>query len=108
MANRRIETDLKRRRQSMAFPSQNPRPFTRASIEALNPNQIGVYGIYHQYKWVYVGKGDIRTRLLAHMNDPKITKHGPTHYVTWVTTNGDTVEIQLINELQPVANERRG
>jgi hypothetical protein len=61
----------------MAFPSQNPRPFTRASIEALNPNQIGVYGIYHQYKWVYVGKGDIRTRLLAHMNDPKIQSTAP-------------------------------
>jgi hypothetical protein len=92
----------------MPFPTQTGRPFGRASIEALNPNQIGVYGLYRQYQWIYVGKGDIRTRLLAHINDPGITSYGPTHYVTWVTTNGDVLEKQLIDELQPVANQRRG
>lgn len=92
----------------MPFPTQTGRAFTRPSVEALSPNQTGVYGIYNQYRWVYVGKGDIRARLLAHLSDPKILKHNPTHYVTWVTTSSDTIEVQLIVELRPVANERVG
>ena len=53
----------------IAFPQQTPRPFTRAGIEALAPNQMGCYGIYRQGQCVYVGRGDIRTRLLASADD---------------------------------------
>ena len=49
----------------MPFPQQTPQPFTRPGVEWLAPNQSGVYGIYGNGKWIYVGKADdLRARLL--------------------------------------------
>jgi hypothetical protein len=94
----------------MPFPQQSPTAFTRRDIEAINPNQFGVYGLFRQGYWVYVGKGDIRQRLLAHLNGDNfcITTQAPTHFVTEVTTNMDERERQLISELQPYCNQRVG
>ena len=94
----------------MAFPQQTPRVFTQVIIEELNPNQTGVYGIYRDGAWIYVGRGDIRARLLAHLNgdNPRITKEKPTAYVTEVTPNDETREKALIVELDPIANRKVG
>lgn len=94
----------------MPFPQQNPRPYNRANIEALNPNQIGCYGLYRTGRWIYVGKGDIRQRLLDHLNgdNPCITREGPTHWVDVVTRDYDNVEKQLIVELSPSCNKKVG
>ena len=48
--------------------ADNPREFTKANVESLNPNQMGCYGLYKSTGWVYVGKGDIRARLLSYLN----------------------------------------
>lgn len=94
----------------MAFPLQAPRNFTKAGVEALDPNQHGVYGIYHAKAWVYVGRGDIRTRLLSHVggDNPRIIKENPTHFVAEVTKNEEVREKQLIVELNPIANQKVG
>jgi hypothetical protein len=94
----------------MPFPAQTPRLFTKAAIEVLNPNQNGVYGLFRQDHWIYVGRGDIRDRLLSHVarNNPAITAQRPTHFVTMVTTNDVVAERQLIVELQPLANQKVG
>jgi hypothetical protein len=94
----------------MPFPPQTPRLFTKAAIENLNPNQNGVYGIYRQDCWIYVGRGDIRARLLSHVsgNNPAITAQRPTHFFAIVTANDVVVERQLIVELNPVANQKVG
>jgi len=36
----------------MPFPKQDPRPFTKAGIEILSPNQMGVYGIFRSDVWI--------------------------------------------------------
>jgi hypothetical protein len=94
----------------MAFPPQTPRLFTKAAIEVLNPNQNGVYGIFREGCWIYVGRGDIRARLLSHVagNNPAITAQRPTHFVASVTQNDVALERQLILELEPVANQKVG
>jgi len=94
----------------MAFPPQTPRLFTKAAIEVLNPNQNGVYGIFREGCWIYVGRGDIRARLLSHVagNNPAITAQRPTHFVAAVTQNDVALERQLILELKPVANQKVG
>jgi excinuclease UvrABC nuclease subunit len=95
----------------MPFPQQQPRLFTRASVESLNPNQIGVYGIFRQGTWLYVGKGDIRQRLLNHLNgdNPSIIREQPTHWVDEVTIGDPSLrEKQLIAEFQPICNQRLG
>ena len=96
----------------MPFPKQDPRPFTKAGIEWLGPNQNGCYGIFRSGQWIYVGKGDLRTRLLAHLNgnggSPCILKQAPTHYMTVLSTDMDNLEKQLILELSPVCNQKVG
>jgi hypothetical protein len=79
-------------------------------IETLNPNQLGVYGLFKQGQWIYIGKGDIRQRLLDHLNgdNPCITRQAPTHFVAEVTPSMDERERQLISEFQPTCNQRIG
>ena len=95
----------------MPFTAQTPRPYNKADVESLTPNQNGVYGIFKGNICIYVGKGDIRQRLLAHLNNdnPCITKQQPT---TWVgeKLNGDPSarEKELILELNPVCNQKVG
>ena len=92
----------------MPFPQQNQRPFRRESIESLTPNQHGVYGILNSREWVYIGRGDIRERLLAHLTgtggQPALLSRRPTRYVTEVTANDAEREKELIAELDPVCN----
>ena len=90
----------------MPFPSQSEgKTFTRVNIEALNPNEMGVYGLYNSSRWVYVGSGEIRQRLLDHLtNNPCITSARPTHWVDEATDNYIGRAKQLIRELSPLCN----
>lgn len=95
----------------MPFPKQTPRGFTRANVLAINPNQIGVYGLFREGAWIYIGKGDIRQRLLDHLNgdNPAITRGRPTHWVDEVTTGDPSIrEKTLIAECTPLCNQRVG
>lgn len=95
----------------MPFPPQTPIPFTRAGVEALKPRQIGCYGLFLDDRCIYVGKGDLRARLLGHLNgdNPCITRHAPTHFMGLMTPEQDLSEMyveeqRLIEELAPVCN----
>ncbi len=94
----------------MPFLAQTPGDFTRAGILRLSGHQMGVYGLYRTGVWIYVGKGDIRERLLAHLggDNPEITTAGPTNWVAEVTPNMDQRERELIAELGPVCNHQIG
>ena len=64
----------------MPFPQQRPLSFTRFTVESLHPvGSLGCYGLFRKDIWVYVGKGDIRARLLDHLNNdnPCITSQAP-------------------------------
>lgn len=92
----------------MPFPQQKGNPFTRDSVEKLSPNQTGVYGLYSDEKWIYIGSGNIRERLLAHLegNNLCIAANGPTHWVAEITPDTVNREKQLIMEHRPICNQR--
>ena len=95
----------------MPFVQQTPRQYTKADVELLKENQIGVYGIFKQGTWIYVGKGDIRKRLLDHLNgdNPCIVIQTPTHYVAeQLNSDPSNREKELILELKPVCNQKVG
>lgn len=96
----------------MPFPIQTPREFNRQNIEAIKLNQNGVYGIFRQGVWIYIGKGDIRTRLLAHLSggNPLILQAKPTHYVDELCIDPvmSAREKQLIIECNPICNQKVG
>jgi hypothetical protein len=94
----------------MPFPHQDARPFTRPGIEWLAPDQIGVYGIFREDACIYIGRGDLRGRLLAHLNgdNPRITRERPTYYLTAVTNDEVNKEKAFIIEFDPIANRKIG
>lgn len=94
----------------MPFNSNKVRNFTRANVEALNPNQIGVYGLFKGTSWVYIGRGDIRQRLLDHLNGDNscITREAPTDWIDEVTSKDEQRERELIAEYNPICNRRVG
>lgn len=84
------------------------KPYTRERIEALNPNQDGVYGIFLSTDAVYIGSGDIRDRLLTHYNgdNPCITRNKPNQWTAEVMEGDPTArEGQLIREYDPICNK---
>jgi len=95
----------------MPFIRQIPRAFTQDEIESLNPNQSGIYGLFKPGTWIYVGKGDIKQRLLAHFNgdNPCITRLKPTHWVAEVINGDPSIrEKQLTSELPLACNKKIG
>jgi hypothetical protein len=95
----------------MPFPQQTARPFTRNAIEAITPGQMGCYGLFvNGGPWVYIGKGDIRRRLLDHLNgdNPCITRNRPTHFCDAVTADLDEEEKRLILEYPSTCNKKVG
>jgi hypothetical protein len=94
----------------MGFPAQTPVSFSRPGIESLKEGQIGCYGLYRPNNWVYIGRGDIRARLLAHLNgdNPCITRQAPTYFVIEITRAAEERERQLIRQLRPRCNGRLG
>jgi hypothetical protein len=94
----------------MLFPIPNRRAYTRTSIEALPPGKMGCYGLYTRSAWVYIGKGDIRVRLVDHLNgdNPCITKASPTSFSFIVTRNYDAEEVRLQSAVSTLCNKRVG
>ena len=96
----------------MPFIQQTPRIFTKRNIEAVDPNQVGVYGIFRNDLWIYIGKGDIKERLLAHLggDNPCILKSNPTHWVGEIRSDPEMSirEKQLIVEFRPSCNQKIG
>ncbi len=95
----------------MPFIKQDPHPFTRKGIEVLDPGQIGVYGIMdHSGSMLYVGKGDIRERLLEDVwNNRCVKTMGAALYVADVLhTDPDELAKELIREYDPPCNHKVG
>ena len=92
----------------MPFPPQIPRELTRENIEAVPPGTIGCYGLVREDACIYIGKGDIRARLLAHLEGDNfcITLHRPTHWVDVIDVDIDLEELELVRELRPRCNQR--
>lgn len=92
----------------MPFPHQGSRPFNRRGIGVLRRGQNGLYGIFNAIGCIYVGRGNIREQLLAHLtgigDNACILRNRPTHYVVELTSNGAARQRQLIAEFDPVCN----
>jgi hypothetical protein len=87
------------------------RPYTKVNIESLKDGQNGVYGIFKGTACIYVGKGDFRTRLLAHINGDNscIQNSSPNSWTAEVITGDPSNrEKELILEYRPTCNQRLG
>jgi len=92
----------------MSFDNDKAWSFNREAIESFNIGQTGVYAIYNARKWIYIGRGDIRQRLLDHLDGdiPSISTNSPTHFRAEVTDDSIKREQQLLREYMPACNQR--
>lgn len=94
----------------MPFDNDKPWAFDRQAVESFQAGQTGVYAIYNARTWIYIGRGDIRQRLLGHLDGdmPVIDTHAPTHFRAEVTGDSIKREQQLLREYAPACNPRIG
>ncbi len=92
----------------MEFPAVTPHAFRRTTIEAYAPDLDGIYGLLKNGSFVYIGKGRIRQKLLAHNagDNRCIILQTPTHFVYSMppTSQIDQVEKELIEHYDPPCN----
>jgi hypothetical protein len=84
------------------------RAFTAANVEALPAGRVGCYALYAGEECIFVGGGDIRARLLAHLQGDNfcIMIHRPTHWVHLITPYVDAEGLRLVVALKPRCNHR--
>lgn len=89
---------------SVTFPPQKPQPFARDAVAALRVGILGCYGLFCHDRWVYIGQGDIRARLLAHLDGerPWLAADQPTHWVALETADYEAVARDLVIACGPV------
>lgn len=97
----------------MIGSGQSGYTFDSGSITSFAPAQSGVYAIYNQQSWIYVGEGqDIKARLLAHFRGDNacITRWAPTAFQFEAVGADQRVARQdaLILALKPACNQRLG
>ena len=93
----------------MPFAAQDPKEYKRSGVMPLQDGDMGVYGLYNADQWVYVGSGNIRGRLIGHLNRDNncIGFQNPTQFVFEITNEYEAREIALRAELSPHCNPQQ-
>ncbi len=98
----------------MAFVPNDFHHFTRPAVINDAPNVSGVYGIFRDGAWIYVGEAqDIQARLIQHLtadDSADIRAQHPTGFTFERVPAAARVARQnaLIAELNPICNRRMG
>ncbi len=95
----------------MAWRGSNRFGFNEAWIRIYAPVGSGVYAIYAQQRWLYIGEAeDVRSQLLRHLAGeiPCIGEHQPTHFAfqSVPTEERAARQRELIAEYHPACNEQ--
>lgn len=95
----------------MPFAMNQGIPFDEANVFYRAPAMPGVYGIFRDGQWIYVGESNsIQRRLNEHLGDllHNMHRYGPTHFVYELCDNRITRQNQLILECAPCCNQMFG
>ncbi|MCK6461231.1 MAG: hypothetical protein L6Q95_15215 [Planctomycetes bacterium] len=91
----------------MPFPDQPRRPLTPDEIARVPEGKRGVYGLFSDEGCVFVGKGNLRERLLAHLKPGYteearcIRRSAPTWFLYEETENFVVRHMGLVVEYAP-------
>lgn len=98
----------------MSWNGTNGFAFNRASIVANAPEASGVYALFNQGIWVYIGEAqNIKERLLQHLtnsHNQDVTRANPQWFAYELVSAVYRVARQdlLIGKLCPTCNKRLG
>jgi excinuclease UvrABC nuclease subunit len=88
--------------------------FTESAILATAPRSSGIYALFNEGQWIYIGEGqDIEARLLQHRRDSHnqcVNRYSPAYFAFEAVEEWRRVsrQDQLILELRPLCNMRLG
>jgi len=88
--------------------------FNQASVTMNAPTHSGVYALFNDGHWIYIGESlNVRDRLLQHLRDSHsdcIKQAAPQYFAWELTTATYRVQRQdqLILEMHPTCNQRLG
>ena len=91
----------------MPFPEQPRHPFNEEEIRRLPEGKRGVYGLFNEEACVFVGKGNLRERLLGHLKpgyteeSRSIRKLAPTYFLVEETEDFVVRHMGLTVEYTP-------
>ena len=91
----------------MPFPDQPRRPFAADEIERLATGRRGVYGLFNESGCIFIGKGDLRERLLLHLKPGYteeahcVRKSAPAWFLVEETENFVVRHMGLVVEYAP-------
>jgi len=96
----------------MPFAMSSGITFSELGIAKYAPRESGVYGIYNNSEWIYIGEAqDIEARLYEHIRSqsdqgPRILRRNPTSFIfeRCDARTRSMREAQLIREFRPVCN----
>jgi len=89
------------------FPDQPRRPYTLPEIEQYPDDRRGVYGLFDDAGCVFIGKGRIRERLLAHLKggvtetERCVRAHPPAYWLVEETEDFVVRHMGLVVEYDP-------
>ena len=91
----------------MAFAQQTTKKFTKKVVLEFKQVILGVYGLFREGKCVFVGKGNIRERLLGHLLNDNVCLNvaWPSHWVYEATEKADARWKELLLDLEPDCNK---
>jgi len=94
------------------FPPQVPMPFSREVVDDIDDGQIGCYGLFagpRALECVYIGKGELRARMLGHLDGDNacIAAHTPTHWIGVVSQDSGPLHAELVAEYRPTCNRKQ-
>jgi len=90
----------------MRFPPMTPMSFRREELEAIDEGQEGIYALLRGETFVYIGSGEIRGRLLAHLagDPPCVARERPDRWIAVATPRAAEWTPRLVAEYDPVCN----
>jgi hypothetical protein len=91
----------------MPFRNLVYRPFTVEDVEKLKKNQQGIYALFRGKTVIYIGRGDIRKCLLAHLrgNNACIDANKPDRWLGRLFEEDPSHRLkELIEEYSPICN----
>jgi hypothetical protein len=91
----------------MPFPDQPRRSLNAEEIARLPEGVRGVYGLFNEAGCVFVGKGNLKERLLSHLKAGYseearcIRKNAPSYFLVEETENFVVRHMGLVVEYEP-------
>ena len=94
----------------MSFTPHYSGSWAESSIRSIPDGKVGVYAVHNATVTIYVGMGDLKSRLQGHLSgdDECLASHRPTGWIAEVTDTPDKRRRTLVAQFTLPCNQQGG